>query len=192
MSTQVEAAVIAGAVGLCTASVGALLTFLQARRERSKWLVDFKSSYALELYGQRLAVYPAVFKIIGRLSHGAEPKPDASIAGQVAIELNDWIYGAGGLCAEAGTRGALLGLRLRCSAWATAGNEARPKDLYDWRNVALAMLRLDIDIVGLEEYDFGNMQSALDRLRNDVNSMMDEKARARHPSLASRGRRQVQ
>ena len=69
MSTQVQAAIIAGVVGLITASVGALVTFLQARKERSKWLVDFKSTYTLELYRQRLVVYPAAFKIIGRLSH---------------------------------------------------------------------------------------------------------------------------
>ena len=110
---------------------------------------------------------------------------------QVATELNDWIYGAGGLCAEAGTRGALLGLRLRCSAWARAGNQGKPEDFYDWRNVALAMLRLDIDITGLEEYDFGNMQSALQRLRNDVNRMMDEKINPRSTSLGSGGRRRA-
>jgi hypothetical protein len=191
VSTQVQAAVIAGVVGLLTASIGALLTFLQARKERSKWLVDFKSNYTLELYRQRLAVYPAAFKIIGRLSHGAEPQADASVAGQVAIELNDWIYGAGGLCAEAGTRGALLGLRMRCSAWAGAGDHGRPKDLYDWRNVALAMLRLDIDLSGLEEYDFANMQSALERLRNDVNRMVDEKAEVPLRSVGSGPRRQA-
>lgn len=177
MSTQIQAAVIAGIVGLLTASIGALLTFVQARRERSNWLVDFKSNYALELYRQRLAVYPAAFKIIGRLSHGADPKPDASIVGQVAVELNDWIYSAGGLCADAGTRGALLGLRIRCSAWPSAGDSGRPEVLYDWRNVALAMLRLDIDVTGLEEYDFGNMPSALERLRNDVSRMVDERPR---------------
>ena len=32
MSTQVQAAIIAGVVGLITASVGALVTFLQARK----------------------------------------------------------------------------------------------------------------------------------------------------------------
>ena len=178
MSTQVQAALIAGVVGLATASIGALLTFLQARRERSKWLVDFKSTYTLELYRQRLAAYPAAFKFIGRLSHGAEPRPDSSIAGEVALELNDWIYGAGGLCADAGTRGAVLGLRIRCAAWARAGNHGRPSDLYEWRNVALAMLRLDIDLSGLEEYDFGNMPSALERLRGEVNRMVSEKADA--------------
>jgi hypothetical protein len=75
VSTQVQAALIAGVVGLATASIGALLTFLQARRERSKWLVDFKSTYTLELYRQRLAAYPAAFKIIGRLSHGRSRSP---------------------------------------------------------------------------------------------------------------------
>jgi hypothetical protein len=176
MSTQLETAIIAGAVGLLTAMIGTAVTFLQAQRERSKWLVDFKTSYSIELYKQRLSTYPKVFETIGRLSHGAVPKPDSSIAGEVASELNDWLYGAGGMCAEAGTRGAVLGLRFRCRAWADSGHHDRPADLYQWRNVALAMLRLDIDVVGLEQYDFDNMPSALQRLRNEVEQMVSRES----------------
>lgn len=176
MSTQLETATIAGVVGLLTAAIGSLVTIIQSQRERSKWLVDFKTSNAIELYKQRLSTYPKVFEIIGCLSHGAVPTPDSSIAGQVARDLNDWLYGAGGLCAEAGSRGAVLGLRLRCRKWADSGDQGKPEDLYQWRNVALQMLRLDIDVVGLEQYDFGNMPSALQRIKEEVEQMMSGKS----------------
>jgi len=189
LSTQVEAVVIAGAVALVTALIGFTVTVWQARRERSKWLVDFKSTTTLELYRQRLSTYPAVFEIIGRLSHGADPKPNASTAGQVALELNNWIYGSGGLCAEAGARGALLGLRLRCAAWAASGDHDRPADLYEWRNLALARLRLDIDLAGLENYDFDNMPSALQRLKGEVDQMVSDRSAARPTSARWLGKR---
>lgn len=186
MTTQVQAAIIAGVVGLLTALVGAVINFLQARRERSKWLVDFKASYSLELYKQRLATYPDVFRIIGRLSHGAEPKVDSSIAGEVASELNNWLYGAGGMCAEAGTRGAVLGLRQRCRTWAKSDKSHHPEDLYKWRNTALKLLRLDIDVVGLEEYNFDNMPSVLDRLNVEIDVMTKNKSKSRRYSNSMR------
>lgn len=196
MSTQLETAIIAGAVGLVTALIGTAVTFLQARRERSKWLVDFKTSYVIELYKQRLSTYLTVLEVIGRLSHGAVPKPDSKIAGEVASGLNAWLYGAGGLCAEAGTRGAVLGLRLRCRAWAESGDGGQPADLYQWRNVALTMLRLDIDVIGLEQYDFDNMPSALQRLKNEVEQMVSgesgemRQSRTRGFGISNRGGRE--
>jgi hypothetical protein len=186
MSTQLEAAIIAGVVGLLTAAFGTTVTFLQAQRERSRWLVDFKASYTIELYKQRLLTYPKVFTTIGRLSHGAIPKPNSSIAEEVASELNEWLYGAGGLCAEAGTRGAVLGLRLRCRSWADSGDHGQPADLYQWRNVALTMLRLDLDVVGLEQYDFDHMPSALQRLKKEVDQMVSGKSVAVPQSSAKR------
>lgn len=178
MPTEVQAALIAAVVGLLTALTGTTVTMLQARRERSKWLVDFKGTTSLELYRQRLSSYPHIFKIIGRLSHGAHPAPDANVAGQVALDLNDWIYGLGGLCAEAGTRGALIGLRTRCTSWASSGNE--PADIYGWRNLALARLRLDIDLDGLENYDFDNMPSTLQRIKSEVEQIMIERTAKPH------------
>jgi hypothetical protein len=186
MSTQLEAAIIAGVVGLLTAAFGTAVTFLQAQRERSKWLVDFKTSYTIELYKQRLLTYPKIFTTIGRLSHGSNPKPNSSIAGEVASELNEWLYGTGGMCAEAGTRGAVLGLRLRCRSWADSGDNRRPADLYQWRNVALTMLRLDIDVIGLEQYDFDNMPSALQRLKKEVEQMVSGKSGAMSQSGVKR------
>ena len=49
-----------------------------------------------------------------------------------------------------------------------------PADLYQWRNIALTMLRLDIDVVGLEQYDFEHMPSALQRLKKEVEQMSNE------------------
>lgn len=183
MSTQVQAALIAGVVAFATALIGSVVNILQARRERSRWLVDLKASYTLELYRQRLTDYPQVFKIIGRLSDAAIPEPDSSVAGVVAGELNDWLYGAGGLCAEAGTRGAILGLRECCRAWARTGDHSLPRDLYQWRNVALAMLRSDIDVVGLEQYEFDNMPSALQRLKREVEQTINNEGMSRSNRL---------
>ena len=176
MSTQVQAALIAGVVAFLTALIGTLVNVLQARRERSKWLVDLKSSYTLEIFQQRLATYPDALKIIGRLSHGNVPRPDPATAAEVAKELNDWLYGPGGLCADAGTRGAILRLRHCCRAWKASGDKNPPADLYEWRNIALAMLRLDIDLGGLEDYDFDNILSLLERLRQEVERITGETA----------------
>src|SRR5258708_932564 len=60
---------------------------------------------------------------------------------------------AGGPCADATTRGALLGLRECCRTWAVEGG-SELADLYKWRNLPSTFLRRDLDVLGLESYDF--------------------------------------
>lgn len=63
MSAQVEATLISAAVALVVAGGGGLLTWSQVRRERTKWLVDLKAAYTLELYKTRLNSYPELFTL---------------------------------------------------------------------------------------------------------------------------------
>jgi hypothetical protein len=164
MSPQAEAALIAGVVSLLTASLTGVLTLMEVRRERTKWVSELTTSHALEVHRQRLAAYPEAFRILRGVSHPAVP--GAAEAARVAVELNDWIYSAGGMCAEAGTRGAIIGLRNSCRKWQKTGE--KPGDLYAWRNAALAMLRLDLDLEGLEDYDLAKPQTVLERLQRQI------------------------
>lgn len=171
MTTQVEAAAIAAVVSLATAGIGAALTLAQSKRERSKWLVDVKSGYALERYRHRLSTYPQVFEALEMLSHARREADVAKDAARVADALNRWIYSAGGMCADASTRGALVALRHKCAEWAESGE--RPGDLYSWRNVAIQMLRRDLDLQGRNEvYDFDNVGSALQMLKEEVDRQL--------------------
>jgi hypothetical protein len=169
MPIELEAALIAALVALITAGVSSLLSWMQLRRERDKWLVEFKSTYSLELYKARLSSYAEVFKTIGKLSN--YNRPTFSSAKEVANELNNWLYSNGGLCAGNNTRGAILGLRESCERWSK--EESRPSDLYEWRNAALASARLDLDLQGLESYDFANPQSLLHQLQSDIQSLRE-------------------
>jgi hypothetical protein len=169
MSVELQTALISAGVATLTAVVGGYVSWVQLRRERNKWLVDLKSTYSIELYKSRLVVYPEAFGIIGKLSsfYGSVT---AQTAGEVANELNDWLYSLGGVCAGTPTRGAILGLRESCREWARK-QDTIPSDLYAWRNAALSLLRLDLDLHGLESYDFSNLRSLLGQVQDDIRSL---------------------
>ena len=117
-------------------------------------------SLSIDLYKTRLAVYPAAFQAIAGLSHGGPKSVTSEDAGAVAAKLNDWLYSAGGMCASATTRGAIIGLRRSCRQWNKDGGK-RPEELYQFRNLTLASLRLDLDLKGLESYEFDDTSTWL-------------------------------
>ncbi|MCX4759075.1 hypothetical protein [Kitasatospora purpeofusca] len=169
MSEQIVTAMLSGLVALLVAAVGAALTLAQQRRERAGWLSDLKSGWALELHKARLESYPEVFRILGGLSHAAGSALTPEAAGQVAVALNGWFYGPGGMCATATARGAVLGLRHCCRRWARDGGR-QPDDLYRWRNLTIAALRSDLDLAGRESYDFRPGSTILADLRRELES----------------------
>jgi hypothetical protein len=165
MSTQVTTALISGTVALAVAVAGGLLTWTQVRRERTKWLVDIKAAYTLELYKARLNSYPELVQIMLKVSSRSIGSVTLIEAQAVAAELNSWFYSVGGLCADSRTRGAVLGLRECCDLWARSGT--RPKEFFAIRNAALFFMRRDLDLGGLESYDFSNTSTLLAELQAD-------------------------
>ena len=137
------------------------------REEQKQWITNLQAAYELEKYKARISTYPNVFAIIGKLSHKATIPVAAEIAKNIADELNDWLYSAGGMCAEPSTRGALLKLRDACFYWNKGG--VKPDDLYKWRNYSLLLLRNDLGIKGLETFDYRKMASLIERVKEEVN-----------------------
>jgi hypothetical protein len=170
MSTQVLTALISGVVALVVAGGSGFLTWAQIRRERNKWQIEVKTAYALELHKARLASYPEVFRILFRISHGPGGEATPETAGEVAQELNSWFYSTGGMCADATTRGAIIGLRSSLDRWSREGGR-RPREIYEFRNLALAFLRRDLDVGGLESYDFEKPITMLEKLKAELETM---------------------
>lgn len=157
---------VSGLVALLVAGVSALLTLAQLRREHRKWIIELKVTLSVELHKKRMETYPDVLRILGALSHANPDGVTTQTAGHVAYELNTWLYSAGGLCAEATTRGAIFGLRKSCRSWVKTGT--KPDDLYSWRNLSIAFLRRDLDLTGLEDYDFDQEATVLTRLQTEL------------------------
>ena len=171
---QVTTALVSGVVALLVAGGSAVLTLAQIRGERRKWLADIKATWSLELYKARMATYPEVHQALAPLSHVSIDPITPEVAGNVAIKLNGWIYSAGGLCADATTRGAVLRLRECCREWAESGG-AMPANLYEWRNLTTTFLRRDLDVLGLDSYDFGQDSTLLAKLEQELGSVSDRK-----------------
>ncbi|HZU70742.1 MAG TPA: hypothetical protein VFA09_25940 [Ktedonobacteraceae bacterium] len=142
------------------------------REEQKQWITNLQSAYELEKYKARITSYPEVFTIIGRLSHKAKVPATAEHAKAIAEELNEWLYSTGGMVAEPGTRGALLKLRDACFTWNK--RRERPDDLYKWRSYSLLLLRNDLGIKGLESFDYGQMASLIERVKEEVNRATQE------------------
>jgi hypothetical protein len=151
------------------AVVGAILTLAQGRRERNRWRPEIKMTYATEVHKARMQSYPEVFRVLASLSSLRFNLLTAEAAGRIADELNAWIYSTGGMCADATTRGAIIALRQRCAQWEKSGD--CPPDLFAFRTLAVAFLRRDIDVSGLESYDFDQDSTLLDRLQNELVAM---------------------
>lgn len=169
MSKEILSALVSAIVALITASLTGYFTWLQIRRDRAKWVIELKASYNLELYKVRLASYPEIFEVIGELSNRAPEPLTPDKAKRIAQKVNAWLYSGGGLCASKETRGALLGIRETCLGW---HSEPMPSEthklLYDFRNTAQLMLRRDIDVKGVDSYNFGNLKSMLEELKDEV------------------------
>lgn len=168
MPPEIQTALISAAVAFFTASISGYFTWSQIRRERSKWLIDLKSSYSIELYKTRLENYPKVYTILAKLSHYASEPVTPDKAKQIGRELNDWFYSVGGLCADVNTRAALLGLRDACLSW-TQGD--KPLELDEWRDATMLMLRRDLDLEGLESFKLKNRESLLQLLKAEASTI---------------------
>jgi hypothetical protein len=171
MPLEIQTALISAAVAIITVAIGGFLTWNQIQRERRRWLTDLKTAYSMELHKTRLDSYPRVYEIFKKLSTFADRTDPVTPekAKQIAQELNDWFYSVGGMCAEATTRGVLLGLREACAAWGETGE--KPSDLDDWRFNAMLLLRLDLDIEGLESFDLNNRGSMLAKVKEQISQL---------------------
>ena len=114
-----------------------------------------------------LAANPEALKAIAPLSNDDGSAITAEVAGKVAKDINTWFYSAGGLFADKLTRGALLGLRIRCRTWANDPG-AMPKDLYTFRDLSVLLLRRDLDLDGLESFDFEDDIGLLARIQTEL------------------------
>jgi hypothetical protein len=161
---------LSGFVALVVTAAISALTRDQIRREYQRELVEARVARTLELHRARLASYPAAFAAMAPLSTFNRAGVTADVAGDVARDLNAWLYGTGGMCADATTRGAVLGLRDSCDRWAS-GNGQRPPQLYEFRNLAITFLRRDLDLAGLESYDLRRNVSLLGKLRDDLDAL---------------------
>ena len=169
MSIELQTAIIAAVVALLTAGLSGYLTWKQIQRERIKWLTELKTAYAVELYKARLSSYPAMQEIIVQLSSQAPIPLSPEQAKSVAQAINKWIYTVGGLVAETNTRGAILGLRDACAAWKEG---PQPKEILEWRNAALVLLRRDLDVHGLESADvLKDRTSLLAKLQKEISEI---------------------
>jgi len=173
MPLELQTVLISAVVALVTALISGFITWSQIQREKTKWLIDLKTSYAVELYKTRLTSYPRIFEILGKLSkHAPEPMTPAK-AKLIAQEIHEWLYSPGGLCADASTRGALKELRNICATW---NQEERPPALGDWRHSALFLVRRDLDLHGFESFDPQDRKTLLKKVQIEIDT---ETARAR-------------
>lgn len=168
MSTEILSALIAALVALITAAISGFITWSQVQRERTKWLVDLKTAYNVELYKARLAEYPKLLHVLEKLSTRAAIPMTPETSQKIANEINDWFYSAGGLCADASTRGALLGLRESLLQWREG---PLPPEIRQWRNAVVFSLRRDLDVMGLESFNPDDTAPLLEKLKKEMESV---------------------
>lgn len=168
MPLELQTALISALIALITAGISSYFTWNQIQRERTKWLTDLKSSYSMELYKTRLASYPQIVQILGKLSKHAPDALTPEKAQEIGEEIHEWLYSPGGMCAEASTRGALKGLRYYCLTW-KQGN--KPSQIGEWRHAALFLVRRDLDLKGIESFDPKDSGSLLKQLQSEVASI---------------------
>lgn len=170
MPGLITAAFIAGFVAVAVSAAAGALTWSQVRRDREQGRADERAARALELHRLRLSSYPAAFEAIAPLSTHRRAGLTAEVAGAVGERLNAWLYSAGGMCADATTRSAILGLRDSCGLWASVEG-SRPPQLYEFRNLAVTFLRRDLDLCGADPAEPQRNLALLGKLRDDLDAL---------------------
>ncbi len=167
MSPEVQAGIIAAIVALITASATGYLTWQQIQRERSRWLYDIKTTLSVELYRKRMAEYAELSKILIGLSTTQQKALTIARAHAIAAEINEWMYGAGGMVASARTRNAGWALRDRLLRW-KAGSQ--PKDIMEVRTLLMWSMRNDLDIASGRAIDTSR-DTLIQQLQDEMNKV---------------------
>jgi hypothetical protein len=167
MSPELQTALIAGVVALITAGFTGYLTWQQIQRERSRWLYDIKTTLSVELYRKRMEEYATLSKIMMGLSTTKQKQLTVAKAHEIAGEINEWMYGGGGLVSSARTRNAGWALRDRLLRW-RAGSQ--PKDIMEVRTLLLWSMRSDLDIPSGRTQDVAE-DTLLKQLRDEMNQV---------------------
>ena len=165
MSPELQAGIIAAVVALVTAGITGFLTWQQIQRERTKWLYDIKTTLSVELYRKRMTEYAELSKLLLSLSSTQQKKLTIARADEIADEINQWMYGAGGMVASARTRNAGWALRDRLLRW-KAG--AQPKDIMEVRTLLMWSMRNDLDIASGRTEDT-SADTLIQQLRDEMN-----------------------
>ncbi len=167
MSTELQTALIAAGVALVTALIPAFISWQQVQRERMRWLYDIKTNLSVELHRKRMEEYAGLSTILMALSTTSQKQLTIARAHEIAGEINEWMYGAGGLVAGANTRNAGWALRDRLLRW-KAGRQ--PKDIMEVRTLLLWSMRNDLDIPSGRTQDTEE-DSLLVQLRDEMNKV---------------------
>lgn len=165
MSVEVEAALIAAVVALITGGITASIAWQQLQRERARWLYDIKTTLSVELHHRRMEEYANLSKILMALSTTTKKELTIARAHEIAEQINEWMYGAGGLLAGAKTRNAGWALRDRLLRWKTGH---QPKDIMEVRTLLLWSMRNDLDIPSGRTQDTEE-DSLLKQLKDEMN-----------------------
>lgn len=168
--SELQTALLAAFVALITALVPALISWEQVRRERARWLYDIKTTVSVELHRQRMEEYAGLSKILMALSTTSQKALTIAHAHQVAGEINEWMYGAGGLIASAKTRNAGWALRDRLLRWKTG---RQPKDIMEVRTLLLWSMRNDLDIPSGRTQDTEE-DSLLEQLQHEMDRVDEQ------------------
>jgi len=163
MSPELQTALIAGVVALITAGFTGYLTWQQIQRERSRWLYDIKTTLSVELYRKRMEEYATLSKIMMGLSTTKQKQLTVAKAHEIAGEINEWMYGGGGLVSS----NAGWALRDRLLRW-RAGSQ--PKDIMEVRTLLLWSMRSDLDIPSGRTQDVAE-DTLLKQLRDEMNQV---------------------
>ena len=167
MSPELQAGIIAAVVALVTAGITGYLTWQQIQRERSRWLYDIKTTLSVELYRKRMAEYAELSKLLLSLSTTQQKKLTVARAHEIAEEINEWMYAAGGMVASARTRNAGWALRDRLLRW-KAG--AQPKDIMEVRTLLMWSMRNDLDIASGRTEDTSG-DTLIQQLKDEMNKV---------------------
>jgi hypothetical protein len=170
MPIELQTALIAAGVALVTALITGYFSWRQLQRERARWLYDIKATLSVELHRKRMEEYARLSKILMGLSTTTKKQLTIASAHQLAEEINEWMYGAGGLLAGAKTRNAGWALRDRLLRW-KAGHQ--PRDIMEVRTLLLWSMRNDLDIPSGRTQDTEE-DSLLKQLKDEMNEVDDQ------------------
>jgi hypothetical protein len=169
MSPELQSGLIAGVVALVTAGITGYLTWQQIQRERMRWLYDIKATFSVELYRKRMEEYGRLSKILMGLSTTTQKQLTVAKAHAIADEINQWMYGDGGLVSSPDTRNAGWALRDRLLRWKSG---RLPSDVTEVRRLLFWSMRRDLDIATGRSEELAR-DTVIKQLQDEMNRSLE-------------------
>ncbi|MBI5429403.1 MAG: hypothetical protein HY938_02970 [Nitrosomonadales bacterium] len=169
---KLSSTAIALIAAITTAVITGYISYSTAKYQLEKQAA-ITLSFAKEQFDVRLNEYPKLWQTLLPISSRSPVELTPQKCQAISQELNQWLYGKGGLVAHEYTRSLVIQLRDACGDWKSG---ERPKSISELKHAIIYSCRNDLYLVARKDTEISTLNKLIEK-RNIEIEKLQEKAR---------------